>query len=715
MHYALTPRTFLYSHYFATGLRAATGVIGLTLLALGVSDLATAMTVCIGALCTSLMDLPGPLRHKFNEMLASVLLGTVLTLLISLCAPLPWLLFIVVALVSFLASMMLAFGRRGMPLQFAALFSMTLAMQNMLTPLQSLAHAGLFMAGGLAYLWYAIGLAWLLRRRIKEQVLAEALYELALYVDIKAGFYDIHTDLDGQLVTLIRRQVVLAERQQAARDLILRGRRSASDQVLVQVHYAMLDLYELVLATQTDYALLRRQFADSELLTWMRDLVAKAARDIESVAYAVTRHRASVQKVSYTPELRALDEAITRLEGHPGVSKEGLDLLRSAYSRISGMVGTIAQLHRATTPQPDSLELVPSVDMTPFLTQQRYELGVLRDNLRMDSPIFRYSLRVLLAVLVGLVVADHLPYASHGYWIVLTIAVILKPSYSMTRQRRRDRLIGTLVGCAMTLLILHLTRSPAVLLACLFVATAAGPAFVTIKYRYTAIAASMQILLQISLLVPEASHVVGERLVDTMIGAAIATLFSFVLPSWEYRALPRLLRNVLQASGAYIAASRELLQERAENDFVYRLRRKQFMDSLAALSAALLRMQDEPASKRRAVDEIHQFVLQNYLVASQIAAIRLLLRNHAKALPRDAVNHWLEQACDQTCGMLDQARRALDSGLPSNLAEHTMSEVDANSNWTGWQPLQRRTRLLEEDVKQITVRAALIARALGTG
>ena len=50
-------------------------------------------------------------------------------------------------------------------------------------------------------------------------MLAEALYELAMYVDIKAGFYDIHTDLDAQLMALIRRQVVLAERQQAARDL----------------------------------------------------------------------------------------------------------------------------------------------------------------------------------------------------------------------------------------------------------------------------------------------------------------------------------------------------------------------------------------------------------------------------------------------------------------------------------------------------------------
>lgn len=59
-----------------------------------------------------------------------------------------------------------------------------------------------------------------------------------------------------------------------------------------------------------------------------------------------------------------------------------MDLLRSAYSRISGMAG--------------SLEPMPAVDVTPFLPQQKYELGVLRDNLRMDSPIFHSTLRVLL-------------------------------------------------------------------------------------------------------------------------------------------------------------------------------------------------------------------------------------------------------------------------------------------------------------------------------
>jgi hypothetical protein len=71
MHYALAPRTFLFSHYFYTGLRIATGIVGLTYLTYAFADLPTAMAVAIGALCTSLMDLPSPLRHKFNEMLAA--------------------------------------------------------------------------------------------------------------------------------------------------------------------------------------------------------------------------------------------------------------------------------------------------------------------------------------------------------------------------------------------------------------------------------------------------------------------------------------------------------------------------------------------------------------------------------------------------------------------------------------------------------------------
>src|SRR5450830_2014178 len=127
-----------------------------------------------------------------------------------------------------------------------------------------------------------------------------------------------------------------------------------------------------------------------------------------------------------------------------------------------------------------------------------------------------------------------------------------------------DRLIGTIIGCLITALILRFVHDPMGLLAVLFIASVAAPAFTYVKYRYTAIAASVQILMLLNLLVP-AGHegVVGERLIDTFIGVAIATVFSFVLPSWEYRDLPRLLKNVLHASHRYIKASRDMLREKS--------------------------------------------------------------------------------------------------------------------------------------------------------
>ncbi len=177
MHYALNLRTFIYSHYFYLGLRVAIGLVGLALLVQEISDSATAMTVCIGALCTTLMDMPSPLRHKLNEMLASVLLCSAVTLLISLCGPVQWLLMAVLVLVSFLASMMVVYGKKSMPLQLAALFIMTMSMEHQMTWQQSFHHAGLFMLGGLIYLAYAMAIAWVLRHRIKQQVLAEALFD----------------------------------------------------------------------------------------------------------------------------------------------------------------------------------------------------------------------------------------------------------------------------------------------------------------------------------------------------------------------------------------------------------------------------------------------------------------------------------------------------------------------------------------------------------
>lgn len=717
MHYALDPRTFLFSHYFYTGLRTAIGIIGLTSLMMWKSDLSAAMAVCIGALSTSFMDLISPLRHKFHEMLASVILCSIVALIITLAAPIHWLLSVMVVVVSFLASMMLIYGKKTMPLQFSALFIMTLSMENDLSIQQALVHSALFSAGATAYMLYAMAAAWLLRTRVKQQVLAETLFELARYIEIKSEFYDMGTDLNDQFNALVRQQSVLADKQQVSRDMILRGDPGERDAILVQIHFGMLDLYELVLATHTDYALLRRHLADADVLGLLRRLAYKAALDVQSIAWAVTRGRPSEPEMDYAPERAAIEAEIARLETQAG-KEEAVSVVRSAYNKMVGVADTIVQLHAATL-TPASLPPLLSADFTPFLTKQKYEFSLLKANLNWQSPTYRFALRIAMAISFGLLVAEHLPYASHGYWIILTIAIVLKPTFSMTKQRRGDRLIGTTIGCSLTAVIVHFVHAPAALLAFLFIATVATSAFVYVKYRYTAIFASMQILLQITLLTHGTGHAIGERLIDTFIGVAIATFFSFVLPSWEYRALPQLVQNVLAANQRYIEASCELLLGKVKDDFFYRLCRKGLFDSLAGLNSALVRMLDEPASKHRAVTDIHLFTVQNYLIVAHVAALRILLRRHALDMPKPQVDAQIQNACSGIWISLGELQKRLNEMLPqtTGLAAETAiaAPLDVgtpSAGWSGWLLLQRRLGLLRADADVITRRGLMIGQAL---
>ena len=709
MHYALNLRTFIYSHYFYLGLRVAIGLVGLTLLTLEISDSNTAMTVCIGALCTTLMDMPSPLRHKFNEMLASVLLCSAVTLLISLCGPVQWLLMTVLVLVSFLASMMVVYGKKSMPLQLAALFIMTMSMEHQMTWQQSFHHAGLFMLGGLAYLAYAMAVAWVLRHRIKQQVLAEALFELAAYIDIKADFYDARFNLTEQFNKLVRHQSILADRQQASRDLILRSHKNSKDAIVVQVHVCMLDLYELILSTHTDYALLRQHLADSEVLNSLHDLACKAARDIESVAYAVTRKRASYAHINYDKEWADIEAEIARLQAKGDSAQEALATLRAQRNKIRAILKMIADLHLASQTVYADVPFWSGADMAPFLSQQKYELATLLSNLRLESPIFRFALRVAMAISVGLLIGHWLPYAAHSYWIVLTIVIILRPTFSMTRQRRADRIIGTIIGCVATAIVIRYIHSNIALMAILFLSIVATPTFIYLRYRYTAIAVSLMILLQMHLVAPSNPNLVSERLIDTLIGAAVATVFSFVLANWEYQSLPRLIRQVLTVNLSYMEASFELLQGKCFDDFAYRIERKRLMDSLAALSSALVRMLDEPASKQRAVEDINLFIVQNYLLVAHVAALRSILGRHASQLPVAPVNALLTHSHTQVCKTLSRALDQLDNKAAISAPQPALpAPAVADVGWSGWPLVQRRIRLLQADADKIVVHSAAI-------
>ena len=231
--------------------------------------------------------------------------------------------------------------------------------------------------------------------------------------------------------------------------------------------------------------------------------------------------------------------------------------------------------------------------------------------------MFRYAARLALAMMAGGIVAVELGGERHGNWVLLTISVILRAGYGLTRQRRDDRVIGTLIGCVIASA--AVAYSPAWgLIVLQAVALAMAHGFARLNYRVASIGASMMALVSLHLAEPNFPSPILARLTDTLIGAAIAHLFSFVLPNWEITEAPKIARRLKERTAGF--ADFALRADASDHD--YRLARKDFMEALAALSDSAARMGGEPRSARRALDEVSAMVIAASIVAANVSAAR---------------------------------------------------------------------------------------------
>src|SRR5690606_11379382 len=128
----------------------------------------------------------------------------------------------------------------------------------------------------------------------------------------------------------------------------------------------------------------------------------------------------------------------------------------------------------------------------------------LTSNLTLSSPHMRYALRLSLTVSAGLAVAgllDHgarllqLDFGGHGYWIVLTILVIMKPGFALSSQRNRRRLIGTIVGCGLTAAVMAATQNSTALLVVMLLAAILSNSLQLLNYLLSAVFNTMLVLL----------------------------------------------------------------------------------------------------------------------------------------------------------------------------------------------------------------------------
>jgi uncharacterized membrane protein YccC len=152
MRYSVEIKKFLYSQYFYGGLRIAVGVSLPAVLCLIVfNDRDLGFTIATGALGACVVDMPGPLKYKHNEMLACTVIGFLSALATGLATVNPVALWCTVVPLTFVLSLIVVYGNRWPQISFATLFMMIMTLEEHFTPMQALVNASWILVGGL---WY---------------------------------------------------------------------------------------------------------------------------------------------------------------------------------------------------------------------------------------------------------------------------------------------------------------------------------------------------------------------------------------------------------------------------------------------------------------------------------------------------------------------------------------------------------------------------------
>ncbi|GAE56221.1 hypothetical protein XPR_2856 [Xanthomonas arboricola pv. pruni MAFF 301420] len=212
-------------------------------------------------------------------------------------------------------------------------------------------------------------------------------------------------------------------------------------------------------------------------------------------------------------------------------------------------------------------------------------------------------------------------HADNGYWILLTTAFVCRPNYGATRLRLVQRIAGTLIGLVATWALMQLFPGTEVQL--LLALAAALIFFITRTDRYMLATAGITVMALFCFnLLGDGFVLIWPRLIDTLIGCAIAAAASFlILPDWQGRRLNQVMATVLASCARYLAQVLEQYASGMRDDLPYRIARRDMHNADAALSVALSNMLREPGRYRRNLDAGFRFLALSNTLLGYLSAL----------------------------------------------------------------------------------------------
>lgn len=645
------------------------------------NQLEIGLAIGFGAFWCSPSHVSGKLTHKINGILLSALLIMIVSFLGGYLHYQTWLIIPVLGFLTFSIAFISVYGFRASLISFSGLLALVLSFAHISETLEMYEYAFLIGLGGLWYLllvviWYFIN-----PKAHTEEILAETFLLTAAFLETRGKLVGPQPNRDELQTKLLDLQAELVERHATLREILIQSRKKSGlshykgKRLLVFVQ--LVEILEAAIANPVNYDKMDVFLKyHPNYVKSFQDFIFEVAKQLKSISKTRYNKRQLPNNKQLILYLERLEQEVEALKNSNNKSDyEGFLILQNyleyqkrqflKIKRIKWLLGN---------PNMDTKDFIDSNESRRFIVSQDYSLNILLRNLSFKSNIFKHSLRLAVTVVLGYILG-HVFAFQNPYWILLTIIVIMRPSYGLTKVRSKDRIIGTLIGGAVAAGMVLLIQNPYLYAVLGIGSLIIAFSMVQRNYKASATFITLSVVFIYGIIEPDISTVIQYRIIDTVLGAALSYVaMLFLWPAWSFLDIHETIEMSVQANKDFLNQIGLYYEQKGQVPTSYKVARKTAFLETSNLNSAFQRMAQEPKSKQKHLDKIYELVELNHTFLSSLASLSTYIQNH----PTTEASEMFREATHKIDNYLSLVLKTLQKEVPEELAHLVQKALSEN-------------------------------------
>ncbi len=667
MNYSAELKKFVTSQYVYSAIRITLATVLPCLVLAHFGILKEYFLFPLGTSFVALTDQPGPFIRRRNALAFAICCFVLVALIASLVMNIKILVLLEIIVFGMFFSLIGVYGQRLAAVGSLSLVVLAIFIDGHLTGSDILKSLLIFTSGCIWFLLIFLVVTTIRPYKLAGQMIGENYLQLAEFLKIKANYYQKNPDFDKLTTQVIAKQIEIKNLQEETRETVFKTRTivnesTTTSRLLMLMFLNSMDLHEKLMTSESDYQKLQLSFEDSMILVNIHDYLNLLAEEITNIGISLQSGTRAKPMFNLELELKNLNFNYFELRNKQ-LSPDSLEnfmILRQILMRINEITKEISEIYKVFSQNVKlAKSLSTGLDLKKFMPNEpKLNSKVLRNNISLSSSHFRHAIRITTALLLGYLFSmfDFLGLG-HTYWILITITAILKPAYSITKQRNLLRLYGTVVGATIAYVILHFIHINGVLFAILLISMIMCFSFLKGRYFWAVLFMTIYVFLSFNFLNPGKVNIIfKDRVLDTAIAGIIAFAVSYiVLPVWEHTQNLDLMKKSAADNLIYFQS---VISKFLQGDFDiedYKIKRKNAIISLANLSDNFQRMISDPKNQQKKLEVVHQFVATSHLITAYTASLSQYAKSKEQypEIDSESWSRKIEAEMQQTSALLN--------------------------------------------------------------